>query len=1082
MKLFSRFGFLINENRRGKRNKKPAFLKRTKIYRMEKLEGRHMLSGDSIDFDVDFILAGQTQSQQSVSASYLGPWELHGQFPNIDGVGDQDDWKSVNGKQFGYLESHTFDNAPTTNVLNATIKVKDNTGVASDMWISWQNISAQMTNNAGEFSIEVNDVNFPGFSTATATNPGVSQFTIAPYDSQAFGYRNLSVFTTPEDGYWSADSGYPINSEVLKVSNLSQPGQLNVPTSKWVMHEVDNGGTPNYYALFVGGLYEHTGTVDVVEEEGTGSGKWVASPKAVTTTTPLVIEVSGNFMPPVATRGAPNQVNLSSAYSVWDVGGSQLTDRAAMLDYIAQLNSGSAYVLNADGKGMFVQDSSRQFIVTGATLDARINGFSIIENYNLYPYGDSNAADPSSYDEAIYQLGAELIRFSTNFSGTSSNPAVDISATTVCWTPRLQRGSVQINDIGSPMVSFEDLVTYNSSADGYWAVPANQVERFDNSPAKFYDYRQLGSYIGQSDGPEIMSPSTSADLLYLHVNDDSVKLRASDSTFSNVTVLQGNAGFAASYAYGYINESVDNTTVTGLYAHRIVESKGSAGDPNAGLVWMGVVPSADYWFTDSQTGTFDLANTRVDNVYVPNLDNGTGNMNSVSRGMALNVAAQLRGYGPTPTISNYEFYVGNFFPSPNNPETVYGNWRLGRLGGAQFTQPYLGSSIFALNGQEILPKTVNNNVASYDFDDTTFTWDEGKSATIKATGTPGGPTGIDLWWQTGTTRPAVDLDGNGVNDRIWREKPQVPGDDDHFVAWLFNEDGSQKTGQRYLGGAGGWSLLDVGYFNDDNITDYLWSEDTTGATFVWIMNSDGTQQSMNYVGGINQPGQTVWSVVMTGDYDGNGTQDLTWVEASENGSYLNYVSMMLDNGVRTSNTRSIAAGSWELVQTAADYDANGDGKTDILWQDTKDGVLQVHFMNGAETAHEQKINTPIIGQALSVVLATGDFNFDGISDLIVNQNPNSSGGSMQLFNWGTETGTNTKTYQRNGSPVEIASTDFTVVQSSSYWGNDLIVQDTSTSVPGNFYLRSMNGSNQLVEESLSGGGNWELLTRGWWIG
>ena len=1061
---------------------------------MEKLEGRHMLSGDSIDFTVDFVLAGQTQSQPSAPASYLGPWALQSTYPNIDGKNAATDWFSKTNKQFGYLESHTFDNAPTTSVLNATIKVKDNKNAASDMWISWQNTSAQMTKHAEEFSIEVNDVNFPGFSTATATNPGISQFTIAPYDNEDFGFRNISVFTTPENGYWSAQSGgpgYPVNTEILKVSNSSQPGQLNVPTSKWVMHEVDNDGTKNYYALFVGGLYEHTGTVDVLEE-GTGTGKWVATPKLGTTTTPLVIEVNGNFMPQVATRAAPKQVNLSSAYSVWDVGGTYKTDRTEMLDYIAQLNSGQGDSINANGKGMFVQDSERRFIVTGTELDARINGFNIIENYDLYPYGDSNAADPTTYDQAIYQLGAELLRFSTKFSGTSQDPAVDISATTVCWTPRLQRGSVQINDIGSPMVSFEDLVTYNSSTDESWTVPADQVERFNSSPVKIYDYKQLGSYIGQSDGPEVMSPSTSADLLYLHVNDDSVKLRASDSTFSNVTVLQGNAGFAASYAYGFINESVNNTTVSGLYAHRIVENKGTPGDPNAGLVWMGVDPSADYWFTEGQDNRYKLANTRVDNVYVPNLDNGTGNMNSVSRGMALNVSTKPRGYGPFPTISDYEFYVGNFFPSPNNPETVYGNWRLGRLGGAQFTRPYLGSSIFALNGQEIQPKTVNNNVASYDFEDTILTWTEPtqtRTATIKPAGTPGS-TGIDLWWQTGTTRPAVDLDGDGVNDRIWRELPDDPGDDNYFIGWLFNEDGSQKTEERYLGGAGGWSLLDVGYFNDDNITDYLWKEESTGATFVWIMNADGTPQSMNYVGGIKQPGQTVWSVVMTGDYDGNGTQDLTWVEANAAGKHLNYVSMMLDNGVRTSKTRSTAAGTWYLVQTTADYDANGDGKTDILWQDRNEsGQLQVHFMNGAAKPHEQKIGTAWPGVPRSVVVATGDFNFDGISDLVIQQDDNIVGGSVQLFNWDTAAGAKIKTYQRNGSPVEIADDYTAVVQSSCYWGNDLVVQELVDSIripgeqePGDYWLRSMSGTDQLVEESLNGGGaHWELLTRGWFL-
>ena len=59
-------------------------------------------------------------------------------------------------------------------------------------------------------------------------------------------------------------------------------------------------------------------------------------------------------------------------------------------------------------------------------------------------------------------------------------------------------------------------------------------------------------------------------------------------------------------------------------------------------------------------------------------------------------------------------------------------------------------------------------------------------------------------------------------------------------------------------------------------------------------------------------------------------------------------------------------------------DFNGDGKSDILWQDTVTGNVVVSEMNGANILAQ---STPLAAAGLTAV-GTGDFNNDGDSDIL----------------------------------------------------------------------------------------------------
>ena len=67
-------------------------------------------------------------------------------------------------------------------------------------------------------------------------------------------------------------------------------------------------------------------------------------------------------------------------------------------------------------------------------------------------------------------------------------------------------------------------------------------------------------------------------------------------------------------------------------------------------------------------------------------------------------------------------------------------------------------------------------------------------------------------------------------------------------------------------------------------------------------------------------------------------------------------------------------------------DFNGDGKSDILWQNTTNGAVAIWEMNGLKVIASAVVGTPAAGWH---VIGAGDFNGDGYSDILW-QNANGS--------------------------------------------------------------------------------------------
>jgi suppressor of ftsI len=311
-------------------------------------------------------------------------------------------------------------------------------------------------------------------------------------------------------------------------------------------------------------------------------------------------------------------------------------------------------------------------------------------------------------------------------------------------------------------------------------------------------------------------------------------------------------------------------------------------------------------------------------------------------------------------------------------------------------------------------------------------------------------------------RPPVDLNGDGIGDVVWQNEA-----DDQFVAWLYDAAGQVIPGaERLLGGSGGWELEVVGDFDGDPtaVSDLVWRHQASGATYLWVMNADGTAAEERWLGG-----DLDWRVEASGDYDGDGRTDLIWRQTSTGASYLS-----LMEGATARETRWIGGDqSWRLVPTAANYDANGDLRTDLIWNDDRDGANVVHLMNGSARLGEFPLATP--GGAS--IAATGDYNADGFGDLIWHwplESATTPGRTEQWLMGPDEATGSWRPLIRQDLPAAAGSEP---VQTASFWNAQLAWVDIGT---GSTAAWTLEGSEAPTDQQRNLGGNavWRLLGRG----
>jgi hypothetical protein len=299
-----------------------------------------------------------------------------------------------------------------------------------------------------------------------------------------------------------------------------------------------------------------------------------------------------------------------------------------------------------------------------------------------------------------------------------------------------------------------------------------------------------------------------------------------------------------------------------------------------------------------------------------------------------------------------------------------------------------------------------------------------------------------------TIRPGKDLNGDGKSDILLQSATTG-------ACYVWEQNGLSlltSTSHGFVGWTPGkdWGVKATGDFNGDGMSDIMLQNAANGACYVWEMT--GLNLTPNGTGFVGWTPGKDWQVKATGDFNGDGKSDIL----KQNANYgACYVWEMNGLNLAANGTGFVGWTPGKDWQVKATGDFNADGKSDILLQNAMNGACYVWEMNGLNLAAN---GTGFVGWTPGKdwqVKATGDFNGDGMSDILLQ---NAANGACYVWEM------NGLNLAQNGTGFVgwTPGKDWLVNATGDYNGDgmsDILLQNA---YDGACYVWEMNGLNLLT--------------------
>ncbi len=215
--------------------------------------------------------------------------------------------------------------------------------------------------------------------------------------------------------------------------------------------------------------------------------------------------------------------------------------------------------------------------------------------------------------------------------------------------------------------------------------------------------------------------------------------------------------------------------------------------------------------------------------------------------------------------------------------------------------------------------------------------------------------------------PTHDFNNDGRSDIAWRDSSG------NTAIWLMNGTAVINQTSSFVANVPtNWGIVGQRDFNSDGYADLLW-QDTNGNVAIWEMNGTTViNQNSSFVANV----PTNWSIVGTGDFNGDGKgRHLVAGHVGQRGD----LGDERHHGHQSEQlVRRQRAGPTGAIVGTGDF--NGDGKADILWQDTS-GNVAIWEMDGTSVLNQNSSFVANVSSQWSIK-GTGDFNGDGLSDIL----------------------------------------------------------------------------------------------------